>query len=101
MRRLASRYRSHFCQHRRGWFTHSACHHRGGEEPAIVCTELARRMDAPRSVITRITNPFYFGHTSRTLRSVAAALDRQVHLSIDKPNGRGDRRTETPHLVAV
>lgn len=70
-------------------------------QEGIPYAELARRMDVPRSVITRITNPFYFGHTSRTLRSVAAALGRHVHVSIDKPNDRGDGRTESPHLIAV
>lgn len=43
-------------------------------------------MDVPRSVVIRIINPFYFGRTSRTLRSVALALGREVHLSLDRPS---------------
>ena len=70
-------------------------------QEGISYAELARRMDVPRSVVTRITNPFYFAHTSRTLRSVAEALGRQVHVSIDKPNDRSSRRSKSPPLVAV
>lgn len=70
-------------------------------EEGITYADLARRMGAPRSVITRITDPFYFGHTSRTLRSVAEALGREVHVSLDKPNHRKNRRPDSPPFVAV
>lgn len=69
-------------------------------EEGISYAELARRMDVPRSVVTRITNPFYFGHTSRTLRSVADALGREVHLSLDRPSAR-PKDDRVPPLPAV
>jgi hypothetical protein len=58
-------------------------------------------MNAPRSVVTRITNPFYFGHTSRTLRSVAEALGREVHVSLDKPSNHDQWAAASPPRVAV
>lgn len=50
--------------------------------------ELARRMAIPRSVVTRLTDPLYFGHTTRTLRRVAEALGRHLRVSLD-PHDEG------------
>ena len=47
-------------------------------EEGVAYAELARRMDAPASVVTRLTDPFYFGHTTRSLRKVAHALGRRL-----------------------
>lgn len=63
--------------------------------------DLARRMAAPPSVVTRITNPFYFCHTGRTLRSVAEALGREVHVSLDKPSSHDQQAAASPPLVVV
>ncbi|MEX2502108.1 MAG: XRE family transcriptional regulator [Trueperaceae bacterium] len=60
-------------------------------EEGLSQAEMARRMNVPRSVVSRIVNPFYFGHSSRTLRSVATALGRDLHVSIDRPESRSDR----------
>ena len=50
------------------------------ETPAngVAYAELARRTGVPRSVVTRPTDPFSFGHATRTLRNVARALGRAL-----------------------
>lgn len=53
-------------------------------EEGLTYAEVARRMGTTRSVLTRITNPFYFNHSSRTLRKVARALGREIYVSLDK-----------------
>jgi hypothetical protein len=55
---------------------------------------LARRMAVPRSVVTRLTDPFYFGHTTRTLRRVADALG--LTLRVDFVAGLADDRSSSP-----
>jgi antitoxin HicB len=40
--------------------------------------DLAERMGVPPSVVTRILDPLYFGHTLGTLRKVAEALESQL-----------------------
>ena len=55
---------------------------------------LARRMAVPRSVVTRLTDPFYFGHTTRTLRKVAEALG--LALRVDFVAGLADDRSSSP-----
>ena len=40
--------------------------------------DLAERMGVPPSVVTRILDPLYFGHTLSTLRRVAEALESQL-----------------------
>jgi hypothetical protein len=54
-------------------------------EEGLAHAELARRMGVPRSVVSRLTDPLYFGHTTRTLRRVASALDRNLHVSFVVP----------------
>lgn len=60
-------------------------------EQGVTYAELARRMGVPRSVVTRLTDPFYFGHTTRTLRNVARALGRALRVAFvedrDRPVG--------------
>lgn len=45
--------------------------------------ELARRMGIPRSNATRITDPFYWGHSSDTLRKVAEALHADMRVTFE------------------
>lgn len=40
--------------------------------------DLAERMGVPPSVVTRILDPLYFGHTLSTLRRVAEALEKDL-----------------------
>ncbi len=54
-------------------------------DEGISQAELARRMKVPPSVVSRITDPLYFGHTSRTLRGVAEALGRVLHVRLEPP----------------
>ncbi|MEX2541021.1 MAG: type II toxin-antitoxin system HicB family antitoxin [Trueperaceae bacterium] len=53
------------------------------ESTGVTRAELARRLGVPRSVVSRITDPFYFGHSVSTLRRVADALgvDLQIRLA--------------------
>jgi predicted RNase H-like HicB family nuclease len=48
----------------------------------ITRAELARRMGIPRSTVSRITDPFYFGHSVKTLQRVAHALNLQLDVSL-------------------
>lgn len=54
-------------------------------EDGVSQAELARRMGAPRSTVSRITDPLYFGHTSNTLRAVADALGRELRIDLVAP----------------
>jgi len=64
-------------------------------EDGISQAELARRMHAPASVVSRITDPLYFGHTSKTLRAVADALGRDIHVRLErKPRPPRQHRAE-------
>jgi hypothetical protein len=65
-------------------------------DEGISQAELARRMNVPASVVSRITDPLYFGHTSRTIRGVAAALGRVLHVSLDR-RPRSERRQGAEH----
>jgi antitoxin HicB len=56
---------------------------RGLERSGISKAELARRMGIPRSNATRITDPFYWGHSSDTLRKVAQALDADMRVTFE------------------
>lgn len=52
-------------------------------DDGISAAELARRLGVARSVVSRLTDPLYFGHTTRTLRGVAAALDRTLTITLE------------------
>lgn len=45
--------------------------------------DLARRMGIPRANATRITDPFYWGHSSDTLRKVAQALSADMRVTFE------------------
>jgi hypothetical protein len=55
---------------------------RGLLEEGVSQAELARRMGVAASVVSRITVPLYFGHTSKAVRAVADALGREVHICL-------------------
>ncbi|MFN2323799.1 MAG: hypothetical protein ABR510_12680 [Trueperaceae bacterium] len=40
-------------------------------------------MGVARSVVSRLSDPLYFGHTTRTLRGVAAALNRRLSIDLE------------------
>lgn len=43
--------------------------------------EVARRMDVPRSILSRLTSPIYHGHSMETLRKLAHSLGYEVEVS--------------------
>lgn len=53
--------------------------------------ELARRMNIPRSTASRITDPFYWGHSSDTLRRVAEALNADMRVTFQPKETVGAR----------
>lgn len=48
----------------------------------ITQSELARRLQLPRSNVSRMVNPFYWGHSVETLRRVAKALGVELKIKI-------------------
>ena len=56
---------------------------RAMRDEGVSIAELAHRLGASVMVVKRLTDPFYFGHSTRTLRAVAAALGRQLRVSLD------------------
>jgi hypothetical protein len=52
-------------------------------EDAVTPADLARRLGVARSVVSRLVDPLYFGHSTRTLRGVARALDRRLVIALD------------------
>lgn len=58
------------------------------ERQGITQSELARRMNTPRSVISRLTNPFYWGHSLKSLNEVAQALNVELEVSFEPPDKR-------------
>lgn len=58
-------------------------------ERAIAATglseaEVARRMGTSRAAMSRITNPFYFGHSLNTLRRLAEALGMELEVNFQR-----------------
>ena len=49
----------------------------------VTAAELARRLGVARSVVSRLTDPLYFGHSTRTLRGVATALNRRLTIELE------------------
>lgn len=52
------------------------------KEEGIPKIELARRMNTHRSTVTRLTHPDYHGHTLETLAKIAAALNRELNITL-------------------
>lgn len=47
--------------------------------------ELARRAGMTPSVVSRLTDPFYFGHSLKSLNQIGSALGREVKVSFTRP----------------
>jgi antitoxin HicB len=65
------------------------------DEVGISRAELARRMKAPASVVSRLVNPFYWGHSARSLREVAAALNADLEVRFVQAKPPQKRRSST------
>lgn len=48
----------------------------------ITQAELARRLGTSRSAVSRLVNPFYWGHSLDMLRRVAAALEAELEVRL-------------------
>lgn len=59
--------------------------YRAMREEGLTETELARRMGVSHTLANRISDPLYYGHSSNTLRKVAAALGREIVVRLDRP----------------
>lgn len=55
-------------------------------ETQLTRTEIANRMGSQKSVITRLADPFYFGHTVASIRSFAKATGRELDIDFPKPH---------------
>lgn len=56
--------------------------YRAMAEDGVNEAELARRLGVSHTLANRISDPLYYGHTSNTLRKVAAALGREIVVSL-------------------
>jgi antitoxin HicB len=54
--------------------------------------DLAQRMGVPASVVSRILDPLYFGHTLSTLRKVAQALESGLEVRLTERPQEGEIR---------
>lgn len=52
------------------------------ERAGINQSELARRLGTSRSAVSRMTNPFYWGHSMDLLRRVAEVLGLQIEVKL-------------------
>ena len=57
------------------------------ERAGITQAELARRMGVPRSVVSRLVNPFYFGHSLASLKRIAEALGKRLEVAFSDATG--------------
>ena len=65
--------------------------------------DLAARLGTTQSVIARLENPEYTGHSVRMLRRIAAAVGQRVRIefeAIGHPSHGGDRRRLARHRKA-
>ena len=64
------------------------------ERLGVKPSELARRLGTSRSVVSRLTNPFYWGHSVKTLNRVAEVLGTELRVSFgaSKPEQRAAPR---------
>lgn len=56
------------------------------EATGVSRAELARRMNTTPSAISRLTDPFYFGHSTKTLASAATALGAELQINFVQPS---------------
>lgn len=69
----------------------------------ITKAELARRMGTTASVISRLTDPFYFGHSSDSLERAARALGIELVVTYNKRRNnrrKTDRNNREPQVQA-
>ena len=57
------------------------------EATGVSQAELARRLSTSRSAVSRLVNPFYWGHSLDVLRRVAEALDSALEVHITRKAG--------------
>ena len=57
------------------------------EVTGVSQAELARRLGTSRSAVSRLVNPFYWGHSLDVLRRVAQALDAALEVHITRKAG--------------
>ena len=67
-------------------------------EAGLTQKELARRAGTTQSVIARLENPDYRGHSVRMLQRIARALDRTVDLRFVKPAKAHRKRLATDRM---
>jgi len=64
--------------------------HSARVECGLTQTELAKRIGTYQSVIARLENDDYDGHSLLLVRKIAAALGRRLTISMDKPSHRAE-----------
>lgn len=52
------------------------------ETAGVTQAELARRLGTSRSAVSRLVNPFYWGHSLDMLRRVASALEAELEVRL-------------------
>ncbi len=67
------------------------------EQLGVKPSELAKRLGTSRSVVSRLTNPFYWGHSVKTLNRVAEVLGTELRVSFAAPEAapKPERRATT------
>jgi DNA-binding XRE family transcriptional regulator len=78
----------------------AACLREIRERSGVTQTELARRIGTTPSVISRLEDPDYEGHSLRTLQRIVSALGMGLQLVISKGSG-GKRKTRAVVLAPV
>lgn len=78
----------------------AACLRELRESAGLSQTELARRVGTTGSVISRLEDPDYEGHSLKTLQRIVAALGMGLELTLVKGSGKA-RRTKAVVLAAV
>ncbi len=53
-------------------------------ESGLTQNEVAKRMRTTQSTVSRLTDPFYFGHSVKSIERFVAALGRRVEISYPK-----------------
>jgi ribosome-binding protein aMBF1 (putative translation factor) len=78
----------------------AACLREMREGAGISQTELAKRIGTTASVISRLEDPDYEGHSLKTLQRIAMALGMGMELSLVKRTGK-QRKAKPIVLVAL
>jgi predicted transcriptional regulator len=70
------------------------------ENAGVSQTELARRIGTTGSVISRLEDPDYEGHSLKTLQRIVSALGMGLELAVVKGRGKSRRRTKAVVLAS-